>query len=179
MPNNMGHSLEMFQINAASNVQEKDESMNICSCEAKHEHFYSLTNHGATICCVIYNLLTNYFKIYQKVPCQIPWKETFGNGNPAHRWSCLCALSWRNMMSYQACFHTSHVSVSVFMSVSVGVPVSVCVWTTGGVGFSSSGRLAMSWAWSTGPGPGTSRHRHLPAGDLHVSLLAPDDARSW
>ena len=108
MPNNMGHSLEMFQINAASNVQEKDESMNICSCEAKHEHFYSLTNHGATICCVIYNLLTNYFKIYQKVPCQIPWKETFGNGNPAHRWSCLCALSWRNMISYQvALFDTA------------------------------------------------------------------------
>ena len=110
---------------------------------------------------------------------QIPWNETFGNSNPAHRWSCLCALSWRNMMSYQACFHTSHVSVSVFMSVSEGVPVSVCVWTTGGVGFSSSGRLAMSWAWSTCPGPVTSRHRHLPAGDLHVSLLAPDDARSW
>ena len=39
IPNNMGHSLEMFQINAASNVQEKDESMNICSCEAKHESF--------------------------------------------------------------------------------------------------------------------------------------------
>ena len=68
LPNNMGHSLEMFQTNAASNVQEKDESMNICSCETKHEHLYSLTNHGATICCVIYNLFSNYFKIYHKVP---------------------------------------------------------------------------------------------------------------
>ena len=37
MPNNMGHGLEMFQTNAASNVQEKDELANICSCQAKHE----------------------------------------------------------------------------------------------------------------------------------------------
>ena len=66
-------------------------------------------------------------KFIKRSQHQISWNETFGNGKPAHMWSCLCTLSWRNMMSYQACFHTSHVSVSVFMSVSVGVPVSVCV----------------------------------------------------
>ena len=66
-------------------------------------------------------------KFIKRSQRQISWNETFGNGNPAHMLGCLCTLSWRNMMSYQACFHTRHVSVSVFMSVSVGVPVSVCV----------------------------------------------------
>jgi len=113
-----------------------------CSCKAKHESISILWPIMVQQYIVSYTICSpTISKFIKRSQRQISWNKTFGNGNPAHMWCCLCTLSWRNMMSYQACFHTSHVSVSVFMSVSEGVPVSVCVWTTGGVGFSSSAGL--------------------------------------
>ena len=181
MPNNMEHSSNMFQINAASNVQEKDELMNICSCKAKHESISIIWPIMVQQYIVSYTIcsptISKYIKRSQR---QISWNETFGNGNPAHRRSCLCALCWRNMMSYQACFHTSHVSFSISVHVCVWGCACVCLCLYDRWSWLFKFRPAchvlslVHWSWS----------RHFPASSSPscgppCQPPCPDDARSW